>query len=201
LDGDTVNTGIEVLNAARGGHVVLFYGDEQELADRVSEYLLPAVSDGAAIVIATPDHRRSFEGRLAEAGVDVAAARARGSYLEFDANETIRGFMVGDRPDPAGFWQLVSPLLGQAAKAGLPVRVFGEMVSLLWDAGLVNAAIEVEVMWNELARQHPFSLLCAYPARPVTCSHYLDALTEVCRAHTEVTGSPPAPELAGPPGT
>ena len=70
------------------------------------------------------------------------------------------------------------------------------MVSLLWDASLVSAAIEVEVMWNELGDQHPFSLLCAYPARPVTCSHYLDALIEVCRTHTEVTGSPPKPELA-----
>ena len=197
-----MTTGIEVPNDARGGHVVLFYGDEQELADQVSEYLLPAVTDGggAAIVIATPDHRRSFEERLAEAGVDVTAARARGSYLEFDAHETIRTFMVGDRPDPAGFWQLVTPLLRQAAKAGPPVRVFGEMVSLLWDAGLAHAAIEVEVMWNELGSQGPFSLLCAYPVRPVTCSHYLDALTEVCRAHTEVTGSPPAPELARPPG-
>jgi hypothetical protein len=198
LDGDTVTTGIEVPKAARGGHVVLFYRDEQELAGRVSEYLLPAVTDGdgTAIVIATPDHRRSFGERLADAGADVAAARARGSYLEFDANETIRGFMVGDRPDPAGFWQVISPLLRQAAQAGQPVLVFGEMVSLLWDAGLVNAAIEVEVMWNELGDQHPFSLLCAYPARPVTCSHYLDALTEVCRTHTEVTGSPPEPELA-----
>jgi hypothetical protein len=198
LDGDTVTTGIEVPKAARGGHVVLFYRDEQELAGRVSEYLLSAVTDGdgTAIVIATPDHRRSFEERLADAGVDVAAARARASYLEFDANETIRGFMVGDRPDPAGFWQVVSPLLRQAAQSGQPVLVFGEMVSLLWDAGLVNAAIEVEVMWNELGGQYPFSLLCAYPARPVTCSHYLDALTEVCRTHTEVTGSPPEPELA-----
>ena len=166
-------TGTEVLNAGRGEHVVLFYQDEQELAVRVNEYLLPAVTDGggAVIVIATPDHRRSFEEHLAEAGADVAAARARGSYLELDANETIGRFMTGDRPDPAGFWQVISPLLRQAAGTG-PVRVFGEMVSLL----------------------------CAYPARPVTCSHYLDALTEVCRAHTEVTGSPPAPELARPPG-
>jgi MEDS: MEthanogen/methylotroph, DcmR Sensory domain len=201
LDGDTVTTGIEVPKAARGEHVVLFYRDEQELAGRVSEYLLPAVTDGAAIVIAAPDHRRSFEERLAGAGVDVAAARARGSYLELDANETIRGFMVGDRPDPAGFWQVASPLLRQAAEARRPVLVFGEMVSLLWDAGLVHAAIEVEEMWNELGGQYPFSLLCAYPARPVTCSHYLDALTEVCRAHTEVTGSPPEPELAHPPGS
>ena len=193
-----MTTGIEVPRAARGGHVVLFYRDEEELASSVSEFLLPAVTDGngTAIVIATPDHRRSFEERLAGAGVDVAAARARGSYLELDANETIRGFMVGDRPDPAAFWRVASPLLRRAAEAGQPVHVFGEMVSLLWDAGLINAAIEVEVMWNELGGQHPFSLLCAYPARPVTCSHYLDALTEVCRTHTEVTGSPPEPELA-----
>ena len=191
-------TGTEVLNAGRGEHVVLFYQDERELAVRVNEYLLPAVTDGggAAIVVATPDHRRFFEEHLAEVGADVAAARARGSYLEFDANETIRGFMVGDRPDPAGLWQVASPLLRQAAQAGQPVLVFGEMVSLLWDAGLVSAAIEVERMWNELGGQHPFSLLCAYPARPVTCSHYLDALTEVCRTHSEVTGSPPEPELA-----
>jgi MEDS: MEthanogen/methylotroph, DcmR Sensory domain len=201
LDGDTVTNGIEVPKAARGEHVVLFYRDEQELAGRVSEYLLPAVTDGAAIVIATPDHRRSFEERLAGAGVDVAAARARGSYLELDANETIRGFMVGDRPDPAGLWQVASPLLRQAAEARRPVLVFGEMVSLLWDTGLVHAAIDVEEMWNELGSQYPFSLLCAYPARPVTCSHYLDALTEVCRAHTEVTGSPPEPELARLPGS
>ena len=193
-----MTTGIEVPKAARGGHVVLFYRDEEELASSVSEFLLPAVTDGngTAIVIATADHRRSFEERLAGAGVDVAAARARGSYLDFDASQTIRGFMVGDRPDPAGFWRVTSPLLRRAAEAGQPVLVFGEMVSLLWDAGLINAAIEVEVMWNELGGQHPFSLLCAYPARPVACSHYLDALTEVCRTHTEVTGSPPEPELA-----
>jgi hypothetical protein len=197
-----VATGTEVLNGC-GEHVVLFYQDEQELADRVSEHLFPAVTGGggAAIVVATPDHRRSFAEHLAGAGVDVATARARGSYLELDASETIRGFMVGDLPDPAGFWQVISPLLRQAARAGQPVRVFGEMVSLLWDAALVNAANEVEVMWNELGSQYPFSLLCAYPARPVTCSHYLDALTEVCRLHTEVTGSPPEPELAHPPGS
>src|SRR6201993_3840250 len=77
-----------------------------------------------------------------------------------------------------------SPMLRQAAKAGRPVRVFGEMVSLLWDAGLIDAAIEVEAMWNELGAQYQFSLLCAYPAPPAVCAHQLDAVTEVCRAHT-----------------
>jgi MEDS: MEthanogen/methylotroph, DcmR Sensory domain len=186
-----VATGTEALDTSRGEHVVLFYRDQEELAGWVSEYLLPAVAgDGVAIMLATPDHRKSFERRLARAGVDVAAARARGSYLALDASETIRGFMVADRPDPAGFWQEIAPLLRQAVKVGQPVRVFGEMVALLWGTGLVNAAIEVEAMWNELAGQYPFSLLCAYPAQSHSCAHHLDALTEVCRAHAEVIGGP-----------
>jgi hypothetical protein len=44
-------------------------------------------------------------------------------------------------------------MLRPAAKAGRPVRAFGEMVSLLWDAGLTDVAIEVEAMWNELGAQ------------------------------------------------
>jgi hypothetical protein len=184
-----VATGTEVLDVGRRDHVVLFYRDEQELTERVSEYLLPAIHDGGvAIVVATPDHRRSFDRYLADAGVDVAAACARGAYLAPDASETMRGFMVAGRPDPAGFWQAISPMLRQAAKAGRPVRVFGEMVALLWDAGLTDAAIEVEAMWNELGAQYPFSLLCAYPAQPAACADQLDALTEVCHAHTQVTG-------------
>jgi MEDS: MEthanogen/methylotroph, DcmR Sensory domain len=185
-----VATGTGVLDVGRRDHIVLFYRDEQELTQRVGEYLLPAIQDGVAIVVATPEHRRSFERYLAAAGVDVAAASARG-YLALDASETMRGFMVGDRPDPAGFWQAISPTLRQAAEAGRPVRVFGEMVSLLWDAGLIDAAIEVEAMWNELGAQYPFSLLCAYLAQPAVCAHQLDALTEVCRAHTQVTGVQP----------
>ena len=192
-------TGTEVLNAGRGGHVVLFYREEQELAERVGEHLLSAVRDGGlAVVIATPDHRRSFERRLAGAGIDVAAALERGSYVALDASEAIRGFMVSGWPDPASFWRVISPLVRRAAKAGQPVRLFGEMVWLLWDARLVNAAIEVEALWNELSHQYSFSLLCAYPAQPAGTGTRLDALAEVCRLHTEVIGGPPEP-VDGPP--
>lgn len=191
-------TGTEVLDVGRRDHVVLFYRDEQKLTEWVTRYLLPAIEDGGvAIVVATPEHRRSFARYLADVGVDAAAASARGAYLALDASETMRGFMVADRPDPAGFWQAISPLLRQAAKAGRPVRVFGEMVSLLWDVGLIDAAIEVEAMWNELAAHYPFSLLCAYPAQPAACAHQLDALTEVCRAHTQITGAPPEGRVPG----
>jgi hypothetical protein len=65
------------------------------------------------------------------------------------------------------------------------------MVSLLWEAGLVKAAIDVEAMWNELASQYPFSRLCGYSARVVGGDGNQDALTEVCRARAAVVGVPP----------
>jgi hypothetical protein len=190
-----VDSEADVLDVGPGDHLVFFYLNDAELTGQVSEYLLQAIrSGGAAIAIASPVHRASFGGWLTDAGVDVTAARASGSYLDVDAAETMRGFMVADWPDPALFWQAISPLVRQAAKSGQPVHIFGEMVSLLWDAGLVNAAIEVEAMWNELGSQYLFTLCCSYPAQSVNDSRHHDALTEVCRLHAVAVGLPAEPD-------
>lgn len=185
----------DVLDAGPGDHLVLFYRNDDDLTGRVSEYLLRAMrAGGVAIVIATPVHRLSFEGWLADAGLDVAAARASGFYRDLDAGDTMSEFMVADSPDPAGFWRAISPLVRQAANRGQPVHIFGEMVSLLWDAGLVNAATEVEAMWSELGAQYPFTLFCAYPAQSVNGRHQHDALIEVCGLHTVTVGVPAEPD-------
>jgi hypothetical protein len=175
-----------------GGHAVLFYSDGGELAGQVSEYLLEAIrAGGVAVVIATPAHRDSIAAALEGAGVDVAAHQAAGLYVALDAFETMDRFMVADWPSAASFWQAISPIVARAAEAGTPVHVFGEMVALLWDFGQVNAAIEVEAMWNELAAQYSFSLLCAYPAGLVRGDQHQDALAEVCRLHASVAGDAP----------
>lgn len=201
VDGEAVASGAEPLSVSHGDHVVLFYQDDDELAARVSEFVLDVgYNGGAAIVIATPAHRRWIADRLARAGLDVAAAQARGSYLALDATETMRRFVATGWPSPASFWQVMSPLIRPAAGVGKPLHVFGEMVSLLWQAGLVNAAIDVEAMWNELGGQYSFSLLCAYPAQAISDDHNQDALTEVCRAHAAVVGtSPDSPGVDGQP--
>jgi hypothetical protein len=197
LNGEAVTAGPDVLSARPGDHVVLFYQDDDGLAGRVSEYLLEAIQqDGTVIVIATPDHRLLFERRLTRAGVDITAAQASGSYLALDASETMRRFIIADWADPASFWLAISPLIRQAAATGQPVRVYGEMVALLWDDGLVNTAIEVEAMWNEIGGQYSFSLLCAYPAQSVHGSRHHDALAEVCRAHAVAVDVPPEPGQA-----
>jgi len=148
--------------------VVQFYGHDRELAGRVSDYLRGALGDGGvAIVIATPEHRSQFEARLAQAGADLAAARADGTYLTLDARETLREILDGAAPDGAAldraaFDRVVGSVIRQAASSGRPVRAYGELVALLWDDGLVNAAAQLEALWDELGRGQPFSLFRGY---------------------------------------
>ncbi|MGN6794989.1 MAG: MEDS domain-containing protein [Streptosporangiaceae bacterium] len=186
---------VEAIRSGPPDHIVLFYQDDRnsrELTDQAGEYLLkPLRNDGAAIVLGTWEHRLSFARYLVQADVDLAAARASGRYLELDAHDTVDNLVTDSHADPASFWAQIAPVIRRAAESGQAVSIFGELVAVLWEAGQIGAAIEVEAMWNELAVQFPFSLLCAYPTQSVTGAGQRDQLTEVCRAHTEIAGEPP----------
>ena len=175
-------------NLDAGHHVVQFYGHDEELAETVTGYLLGALEKGGvAVVIATPAHRREFEIRLSRADVDLAAARDTGAYLALDARETVRELMAaGHVIDDAAFDRVIGGLIERAGADGRPVCAYGEMVALLWDDGLISAAIELEERWNDLGRGLPFSLFCGYRADSVAGA--AGAFAEVCRMHHEVIG-------------
>ena len=180
--------GAENLNVGR--HVVQFYGRDEELTEAVTDYLLGALaSGGVAIVIATPEHRHEFETRLAQADVDLAAARDDGSYLARDAAQTLSELMAAGKLDGAAFDRVIGTVIAAAGAGGRPVRAFGEMVALLWDDGLVSEALQLEAMWEELGGRHPFSLFCGYRTDAVTRD--MDAFAEVCRLHGEIVGGRP----------
>lgn len=185
-----------------GGHVVQFYRHEEELAHRVAGYLLSALQgEGVAVVIATAPHRWAFEGRLTRAGVDLAAAARDGRYRALDAADTVGTLMTGDgRVDRGAFDRVIGGLITDAGQGGRPVRAYGEMVALLWDAGLVNAAVQLEEMWASLGLAHPFSLFCSYPISSVTGDGHLEAFAEVCRLHGSVVGDWPLPSRTKAPG-
>jgi MEDS: MEthanogen/methylotroph, DcmR Sensory domain len=163
-------------------HAVVFHSSDAELAGLAGDYLLRSLRSGSAVVIATPEHRRLFAAELAAGGVDVPAARAAGTYVELDAAETLARFLIDGWPDAAAFWQVISPVL--AATPPGEVRAFGEMVALLWNDGRADAAIELEALWNELARHHELALLCAYEVASVRRPADADALVQVCGSHT-----------------
>jgi len=178
-------------------HVVVFYASDRELTEVAGEFVLRALAaGGVAIVIATARHRLTLDVWLGAAGVDVAAVTAGGDFIELDAAGTLGQFMLNGRPDPAAFWQVISPLLQDGGQGGRPVHVFGEMVGLLWESNKAGTAIEVEALWNEMASQHQFRLLCGYAASSDTGPKVSDALAQVCSAHSQAIGQQPELGLA-----
>jgi len=175
-----------VLSAAGRDHVVLFHASDEELADQVYKHLFESAEPGTAILVASAEHRQIITDRMTRAGMDVTAELAKGSLVALDASETLASFMVAGWPDAAAFWQTMSPVLKRAQACPGVVRVFGEMVALLWDAGQASAAVDVEALWNELARQYSFSLLCAYPVGVVAAAEHADDLSHVQAAHSAV---------------
>jgi hypothetical protein len=184
--------------AGRGDHAVRFYGDDGELSASVSAFLGQGLADGgSALVVATPAHRDAFAAALAGGAPRGSAARVAGRLVMVDAAGMLDGFLAGGRLDHSRFRAAAGELVGRAAGAGAPVRIYAEMVALLWDEGQVTLALELEALWNDLAAQVPFSLLCGYPARLVSGQGDAGALGQVCRLHTRVAGLRPAPPAAG----
>jgi anti-sigma regulatory factor (Ser/Thr protein kinase) len=175
-----------------GAHVVRFYERDGELADAVSGYLGGALAnDEAAIAVATPEHMARFEEEMTSAGVDVQAALEDNRLVVLDASETLDRFMRDGWPEEAAFDDVIGGVLRSANAAGRPVRAYGEMVAVLWDSGLISAAVRLEELWNGLAERTPFSLFCAYPAEIVGGAHDVESLVNVCHLHSAVVGAPP----------
>ena len=182
-----------------GDHVVQFYGADEELAVTVGGYLAKGLRSGDGIlVVATAPHRRAFAAALARAGIDPARERDAGRLLMEDAAELLDRFLVGGVLDHERFQSVASGLILRAAAGSRPVRIYAEMVAVLWDAGQVGLAVELEELWNGLGALLPFSLLCAYPSRLMTGAETADAVREVCDLHSAVSAA--APDSAVSPG-
>jgi hypothetical protein len=89
-------------------------------------------------------------------------------------------------PDPALFEATVGGIFEHAARGGRTVRVFGEMVAVLWDAGNVAGALALETLWNDMASNRQFFLLCAYPEVLLDRAP-LGAVNAMCDRHSDLS--------------
>lgn len=166
-------------------HVVHFYGADDELADSVGRYLADGLRSGeGVVVVATAPHRLAFEARLGREGLDAGRERRDGRLFTVDASALLGRFLAGPRLDHRRFEAAALALIGRAAAGGRPVRVYAEMVALLWDAGDVALAIELEDRWNKLGAHVPFCLLCGYPDSVLAEPGTADAVRDVCQLHS-----------------
>ena len=171
------------------GHMVQFYEDDTFLVAAVADFLAGGLAGGqSSIVIATPEHRSDFTLRLRARGFDVDRATNEGRLTMLDAREMLDDFMVDSMPDAERFDARIGGAIAKCACASERpcVRAYGEMVDLLWKDGKVAAAVRLEELWNDLAKRHSFSLLCAYSMSNFGKADHHDSFTAICRQHEHV---------------
>ncbi|MBV8050520.1 MAG: PAS domain-containing protein, partial [Acidobacteriaceae bacterium] len=69
------------------------------------------------------------------------------------------------------------------------VVIFGEMVALLWADGKVEASMELEGLWNELAKSRSFRLYCAYPLQGFNRTEHAEDFAKICQVHSSIIPS------------
>jgi hypothetical protein len=169
-------------------HAVYFYEDDAFLIDNVAHFVKAGLhKDETVIVVATEDHRIDLKARLTAENVIGLSAPADARYLTLDAASTLSLFMLNDWPEERLFLKVIGQIISASAQ-DRPVRIYGEMVAVLWAHGKQQAAIRLEQLWNTLAAQQQFSLLCGYPASEFEHAALIPALEEVCACHSHVTG-------------
>jgi hypothetical protein len=167
-------------------HTVRFYESDRSLATIVAEFLQGGFANGEpGIIVATPTQRAAVLRELSNKSVDVVELQRSETLMLLDARDTLATFMIDGKPDEARFMSGMSEVIERACKgrSDCTVRIFGQMVDVLWQQDEHEAAIRLEVLWNELAQTKSYSLLCGY-----AMGHfYKDAkLDDVCAQHTQV---------------
>ena len=172
-------------------HRVQFYSDPAYLAAQVATFLEPGLGDGcAAIVVARPEHRELIERAFARP--DVAALKASGRLTVVDAKQTLDAIMSGGvLPTRERFEANVGLLIDHAEGNGARViRVYGEMVDILWANGNAAAALRLEQLWNELLEKRPAcALLCGYHVSRF--DRDAGGFDSVCSVHQASANEPP----------
>lgn len=184
-------------------HAVIFYDHDAEIVSAVAAYTHEGLQLGdRVLLIATVAHHAAVITALREHGVDVADAIARGRLDLRDARRTLDSYRATGELDLVAFEEGMRAVVASATSDGARLRVFGEMVTQLWEEGDVAGAVHLEAAWNGVLTGQEAGLLCSYPAA-LLGSTGLSELHETCALHSEILapstyGSPrPLPDDPG----
>jgi hypothetical protein len=147
-----------------GDHTVQLYQDEQSLVEAVTLYASAGLGKGdAVILLATPPHLDAVRRRLEDQGFDLGPLQEWRQLTVADAAGLLAELMVDGQPDSERFTGRIGGLIEQARGADRypKVRVYGEMVNLIWRDD-PTATRRLEELWNEVIAAHRISLFCAY---------------------------------------
>jgi hypothetical protein len=169
------------------GHAVHFYEDETFLIDVVKAFVMEGIRANEQVVLfVTAEHQLALKRALEEERHDTGDLSERTTAVQYvDAGYVLATVMVNEWPDEALFMATVGACFSSVSPER-PLRVFGEMVALLWAQHKHRAALRLEELWNKLIEQQPLSLLCAYCITGFHGKTSCESYRQVCSLHRHV---------------
>lgn len=173
-------------------HALQLFDDDDSLAATLASFLREGFAQKETLlVVATTDHWHATHRLLASTRMPVEAAAQSGQLTVLGADHRTLSLILGPVGlDPRRFHSTIGVLVRQLAARGAPLRVYGELVDALAARGELDAALELEELWNDLIATVPLRLLCGYAA-----AHFGDAqgaakLHRICRTHSRLRSNP-----------
>jgi signal transduction histidine kinase len=168
-------------------HGVQFYQDDAFLVEVLVAYVDQSLQHCAGILlIVTADHGDAVLRAGRSRGLPCDAALDRGQLLMLDASATLAGLLDGGAPDPMAFERKIRPLVELLLARYGSVRVYGEMVDLLWRSGQREATMALESLWNRMLVGLPVELLCGYHLDGFTSDSDFESFQGICQAHGQI---------------
>jgi DNA-binding NarL/FixJ family response regulator len=169
-------------------HDLVFCSSDAVLVAAFSRFVGGALDRGnAVIVLLTDAHERSLQRTLQASQVDLALAIRQQRYVTVSITELLAKVMVNGCPDPTRFVNAAEELLTEVARrAGqhAEIAACGECSPTVWANGQVEAAIQLEQLWDDIAESRQMDILCAYPL--AARDESVPAVRRLCAEHTAV---------------
>ena len=170
-------------------HDVVFCSSDAVLIGAFSRFIAGELREGNAVVaVVTAAHERSLQSSLEASHVDVALAIRQQRYLPVNVSELLAKATVNGCPDPLRYLDAAGDLLTDVTRRATDqharVAACGEGTSIFWTHGHVEAAIQLEHLWDEIAMSRQMDILCAYPL--AARDESVPAVRRLCAEHTAV---------------
>lgn len=174
------------LTDSNQNNIVQVCQDDIFQAEAVTQYIQEGLSkDEAVVIYARPSLRKSVIRKLEQVGIEVGNYKQLGQIKFFDVEYILSCFYTEDIVNESSFQDLIGSSLQDLRPRFGKIRIFGEMVNVLWKNGEYEAAMKLEECWNNLSRKFEFSLLISYSLDSVdpANTNTEEAVRLICQYH------------------
>jgi hypothetical protein len=170
-------------------HIVQLYESDEFLARAVALFAAEGLRRGEAVLLTgTQPHLASIRGALAAFGAEPEAALRYGQLTLSDAESAVDTALAAGMPDAARFHAAAGEAIARvnADARFTGVRWWGEMSNLAQLRGNRCGGEAMEVLADEIAKQHGIRLFCSYLCDRFDPRAYDSNLRDLCTRHSHV---------------